>query len=310
MIVGIGTGPAKTNLPTGYVFDERYLLHVIEDGHPESPERLRAINRRLSGLGLLDKLLPLQPFEGVLKQVGAVHTEKHIASVKSIPVSGEVAQLAVGGVLAAIKAVHEGAVQNAFCAVRPPGHHAHDSGGEEGFCFFNNIAVAARYAQELGYERILIADWDYHHGNGTQDAFYDDPSILFFSTHDLFTYPGTGFQLGRMAGFQPGMPINIPLRAGASDQDIIGAWKKFLLPAVNDFKPDFVLLSAGFDSRKGDLLGTFSITDEGFYALTEMAMEIAEVFCGRRLVSTLEGGYAIEGLANAVASHITALMKR
>jgi acetoin utilization deacetylase AcuC-like enzyme len=303
-------GQSSADLPTGYVFDERYLLHVIEDGHPESPERLRAINRRLSGLGLIDKLVPLPPIEEVLEQVGTVHTKAHISSVRSIPVSGEVALIAVGGVLAAIQAVHEGIVQNAFCAVRPPGHHAHDTGAEEGFCYFNNIAIAARYAQKLGHHKILIVDWDYHHGNGTQDAFYGDPSVLFFSTHDLYTYPGTGLPLGKIAGFQPGTPIDIPLTAGASDDDIIRVWETYLMPAVDEFKPDFVLLSAGFDGRKGDLLGTFSITDEGFCRLTEMAMEIADTHCGRRLVSTLEGGYAVEGLADAVASHITALMRR
>jgi acetoin utilization deacetylase AcuC-like enzyme len=300
----------ENNLPTGYVFDERFLLHIIEEGHPESPERLQAINRRLSELGIIDRLYTLRPLDVAIDHIGKIHTQAHISSVKNIPVTGEVAQAAVGGVLAAIQAVHEGAVQNAFCAVRPPGHHAHDSGGEEGFCYFNNIAIAARYAQDLGYKKILIVDWDYHHGNGTQDAFYKDPSVLFFSTHELFTYPGTGFPINKGTDFEPGIPINVPLRAGASDLDILLAWKDFLLPAAEEFHPDFMLLSAGFDSRKDDLLGTFSITDEGFSRLTDLAMDIAQTFCNGRLVSALEGGYAVEGLANAVASHITALMKR
>jgi acetoin utilization deacetylase AcuC-like enzyme len=301
--------PTEKKSSTGYVFDDRCLRHVIEPGHPESPERILAINKKLSELGILEKLVLLRPLDDVIEFIEQIHSPEHIVSVLDIPETGEAAKIATGGTLAAIKAVHEKKIRNAFCAVRPPGHHAHNSGGEEGFCYFNNVAIAARYAQVAGYQKILIADWDYHHGNGTQDAFFGDPSILYFSTHELFAYPMTGSPIRREWG-KNCFTINVPLNAGASDSDIISAWRDFLIPAAKSFMPDFVLVSAGFDSRKNDLLGSFAVTDEGFSKLTEMAMDIADTYCQGRLVSVLEGGYAVEGLAAAVASHITTLMKK
>lgn len=294
---------------TGYVFDERYLLHVIEDGHPESPRRLIVINSLLSELGILEKCVPVKPLLDVEKHVLKIHSQRHVSSVAAIPTTGSIAKIAVGGALAAIKAVHEGTVKNAFCAVRPPGHHAHDSGREEGFCYFNNVAIGARYAQELGYSKILIIDWDYHHGNGTQDAFYTDPTVMFFSTHSLYAYPGTGSPAFQGEGLKRGLNINVGLPRHAGDADIIAAWNTHLIPAVDKFRPDFVLISAGFDSRTGDTLGDFAITDAGFAKLTEMAMDIAHKHCYGRLVSMLEGGYNPEGLALAVAAHMEKLME-
>jgi Deacetylases, including yeast histone deacetylase and acetoin utilization protein len=294
---------------TGYVFDERYLLHVIEDTHPESPERLVFINSLLSECGLLEKCAQLKPLLDVEKYIRKIHTETHISSIIKIPTTGFIAKLAVGGACAAVKAVHEGTIKNAFCAVRPPGHHAHDSGREEGFCYFNNIAIAAKYAQELGHAKILIIDWDYHHGNGTQDAFYDDPTILFFSTHALYAYPGTGSPASCGEGPKQGLNINVGLPHNAGDADIIAAWNARLIPAANTFKPDFVLISAGFDSRIHDPLGDLAVTDAGFAKLTAMAMDIAKTHCNGRLVSILEGGYNPQGLALAVAAHIEKLLE-
>lgn len=296
-----------TSRRTGYVFDERYLLHVIEDNHPESPQRLRAIHHTLSERGLVEKCVRIAPMEAIEEHILALHTHAHLDSIKRIPVTGEIAELAVGGVLAAVKAVHDGKVTNAFCAVRPPGHHAGNSGGEEGFCYFNNVAVAARYAQRLGHQKVLIVDWDYHHGNGTQAAFYDDPTVLYYSTHALYAYPGTGSPDFRGRGKKNGLNINVPLPRGATDEDALFAWERFLVPKAKEFKPDFVFISAGFDGGRDDVLGTFAISDEGFGRLTELALNIADRYCNGRLVSVLEGGYNVSRLGKAVASHVKAL---
>jgi acetoin utilization deacetylase AcuC-like enzyme len=301
--------PSSKAPQTGYVFDDRYLLHVIEDRHPESPERLIFLNSFLSECGLLEKCVPLKPLLDVDEYIREIHSKAHISCIDKIPTTGFIAKLAVGGALAAIKAVHEGTINNAFCAIRPPGHHAHDSGGEEGFCYFNNTAIAAKYAQKLGYSKILIIDWDYHHGNGTQEAFYDDPTVLFFSTHSLYAYPGSGSPAMRGVGPKHGLNINVGLTRNATDGDIIAAWNSHLIPAADKFKPDFVLISAGFDGRKGDPLGDFAITDDGFAKLTEMAMGIAKKYCNNRLVSILEGGYNTQGLALSVAAHLEKLLE-
>ena len=175
--------------------------------------------------------------------------------------------------LSAVEAVADGRVRNAFCAVRPPGHHANNAGREEGFCFYSNAAIAARHAQSLGFEKVLVIDWDYHHGNGTQNAFYDDPSVLFFSSHDWHAYPGTGDPSLTGAGEGSDLNINVHLDCGARDRDMLAAWDKKLLPAVASFEPDFVLISAGFDSRKDDLLGCFDVTDDAFARMTRTVLD-------------------------------------
>lgn len=222
--------------------------------------------------------------------------------------TGAVAELAVAGSLAAVDAVCRGEVKNAFVAARPPGHHAHDLGDEEGFCYFNNIAVAARHAQKAhGMAKILIIDWDYHHGNGTEDAFYDDPSVLFFSTHKWRAYPGTGSPSRRGSGAGEGFNINADLPAGAMDLDILRAWDDFL-PIAERFAPDLVLISAGFDSRMEDWLGDFRLTDDAFKRMTRMALDLAtksdRTGAGGKVVSFLEGGYNPEGLALGAVAHL------
>jgi acetoin utilization deacetylase AcuC-like enzyme len=194
--------------------------------------------------------------------------------------------------------------------MRPPGHHALNTGQEEGFCFFNNVAIATRYAQEVfKRQKVLIVDWDFHHGNGTEAAFYEDPTVLYFSTHYALAYPGTGHPDKEGNGPGLGFNINVHMPCGASDDDIIDVFKTVLVPRADSFKPDFVLISAGFDGRTKDKLGCFDISDEGFAALTRIVMDIAHAHCGDKIVSVLEGGYTPEDLAGAVHAHVSTLLE-
>jgi acetoin utilization deacetylase AcuC-like enzyme len=221
--------------------------------------------------------------------------------------SWEVACRTAGGVLNAVEAVLAGKARNAFCAVRPPGHHATPNRGM-GFCLLNNVAIGARYAQKKhGLERVLIIDWDVHHGNGTQDIFYSDPTVFYFSTHQWPLYPGTGRADETGAGAAKGTKMNFPFPAGSGRKEILGAIEHSLVPAAARFRPDLILISAGFDSRVGDLLGSFSLTDADFADMTRVVLEMAAQHAGGRVVSVLEGGYALPGLASAALAHVQAL---
>jgi acetoin utilization deacetylase AcuC-like enzyme len=311
---------------TAYIYDDIYLEHELEPLHPESPLRLAALHAVIAESGLLKKLIPVSPLNDenkVREHICAIHTKEHLETVLRCPVTGTVALRAVAGVMAAVDAVCKGDADNAFCALRPPGHHAHNDANRdgickgEGFCFFNNIAVAARYAQRRWHmPNILIIDWDYHHGNGTEHAFYGDPSVFYFSTHRLPAYPGIGYPLRRGEGKGKGYNLNVPLPSPerpfgrVNDDDLINAFEQHLLPSLDavKFTPDFVLISAGFDSRTSDPLGDFSITDEGFRRATELTVRLAAEACGGKIVSALEGGYNPEGLAAAGVAHIQALL--
>ncbi|MBD3343811.1 MAG: histone deacetylase [Chitinivibrionales bacterium] len=300
------TNPGTSS--TGFVYHSRYLDHIIYKQHPESPQRLIAIVQAMKKRKLDKEVTALPPIKNPEDYIPFIHTQEHREKIDTIPVTGAVAKLAVAGALSAVKAVDEGAVKNAFCAIRPPGHHAGNTGRMEGFCYYNNVAIAARYAQKvLNHKKILIIDWDYHHGNGTETAFYDDPDVLFFSTHDKRAYPGAGSPKRKGAGPGTGYTINVHLGCGTTDREMIKAWETALLPKLETFSPDFVLISAGFDSRKDDPLGCFAITDTGFFRMTRMAKQIAEDHCNGRLVSLLEGGYNTNGLARAVCAHLEAL---
>jgi acetoin utilization deacetylase AcuC-like enzyme len=212
-------------------------------------------------------------------------------------------------VLNAVDAVVERRARNAFCVVRPPGHHATTDRGM-GFCIFNNVAVAARYAQgHYGMSRVLIADWDVHHGNGTQDIFYADGSVFFFSTHQHPWYPGTGRPQETGEGEGVGSTLNCPFPAGSGRAEILGAFQEHLPRVARAFRPDLVVISAGFDSRLGDPLGRFTLSDQDFADLTALMLEIADQYAGGRLVSVLEGGYDLNGLASAALAHVSALKK-
>lgn len=292
---------------TGLVRDDRYLQHAQGGHHPESPERLRAIHRRLDQTGLDKVLVPIAASVDPLPFIRMVHSEAHIKTAARQAHDDVICRLAVSGALSAVDAVCSGKVKNAFCAIRPPGHHAANN-GEFGFCFYNNVAIAARYAQQKHkLAKILIVDWDYHHGDGTEWAFYEDPTVLVFSTHALYAFPGSGAAEKTGKGEGEGFNINVPLPRGAGDGEILNAFKEQLVPVAEKFEPDLVLISAGFDARHDDPLGDFNITDEGFAELTKLVMDIAEKHSNARIVSLLEGGYNTEGLALAVEAHINAL---
>ncbi len=298
---------------TGLVYDPRYLDHVLPlrqgEVHPERPLRLVRMMEVFAERGLDQEVVDLALAADPMSAIRAHHTSEHVESVRGIEVSGRVAELAVAGALGAVDAVAEGRVRNAFCASRPPGHHANNTGREEGFCFYSNAAVAARHAQTVhGFQRVLIIDWDYHHGNATQNAFYDDPSVLFFSTHDWQAYPGTGDPSLTGEGDGTGLNINVHLDCGTRDVQMLRAWDSKLLSAAAAFRPDFIIVSAGFDSRQDDLLGCFDLTDDAFRRMTRTAMDLAEDYTGGRLVSLLEGGYNVEGNALAAAAHLETLL--
>jgi len=308
---------------TGIVRDERYMNHGTGFGHPESPKRLEVIYRMLSEPDLADKFIDIPPRLASVEELSMVHRLGYIdmlAQTAGRPYTSldpdtattaesfEVARLAVGGLLNAIDAVLEKRVDNAFALVRPPGHHA-EAAEAMGFCLFNNVALGAMHAiKKRNLERVLIVDWDLHHGNGTQHAFYESNQVLYFSTHQYPYYPGTGSleEVGRGAG--EGYTINVPLRPGADDYQYLRIFRDILKPVALHFRPELVLVSAGFDIYKDDPLGGMEVTPTGFGWLTKVLMEIAAHSCEGRLVMTLEGGYHLEGQKEGVRKVLLSML--
>ena len=311
-------------MSTAFLADPIYREHLAGvTGHPERPERFDAVLHAVEQSAVAPRLTRIPSRDVTEDELLLCHTPDYLALARRdvesgrpylstgdtdvTPNSWDVASRAAGGVLNAVDAVMSGGARNAFCAVRPPGHHANATRGM-GFCLFNNIAIAARYAQrKYRISRALIVDWDVHHGNGTQDIFYSDPSVFFFSTHQWPLYPGTGRANETGEGAAQGTTMNVPLPAGSGRAEILGAIQDSLLPRASDYKPELVLISAGFDSRIGDLLGQFTLTDDDFADLTRAIMEIADHSAGGRIVSVLEGGYNLSGLASAAARHVETL---
>lgn len=310
---------------TGYVYDERYLLHNPGSYHPERPERLQAIHQRLVSVGLLDQLVRIQPYEAPLSWIEKLHDPDYIELFRLTCEQGRhlfqspdngicresytIALLAVGGVLAACDAMMNGQVNNAFCAVRPPGHHA-ERDRAMGFCFFNNIALGARYLQEQhGLERIAIVDWDVHHGNGTQHLFEEDPTVFYMSLHEdpSYCYPGTGRRTERGRGPGTGYTLNIPMPPHSEDHAYIQAMEREILPALQRFRPDCLMISAGFDAHADDPLAHIQLSSQGYVRLGQALGDFARENCASRIITVLEGGYNLDVLADCVEEHLRIL---
>ncbi len=302
--------------------DPSFERHDTGPGHPESPARNAAVRKALAPF--IPKALRIQQRIASEDEIALCHSRAYIARAKQDIAAGldelstgdthvsraswEVATEAVGGVLGAVDVVCGAQADTAFCALRPPGHHATPTRGM-GFCVFNNIAIGARYAQKRhGLGRVLIVDWDVHHGNGTQDVFYQDGSVMFCSTHQHPWYPGSGLANERGDGKGEGKILNFPFPAGSGRAEVLGeAFEQHLVKAADAFKPELIMISAGFDSREGDPLGRFRLTDTDYRDLTILLRTIAAKHAGGRVVSVLEGGYSLSGLAAGVAAHAEAL---
>ncbi len=301
------------------VADDAYSQHLTGPGHPECPERYWAIK---------NALIPktphfIKPRMATRDEVLLCHTEEYYELVKQevdacqgvvflstgdapiCPASWDIAHLAVGGVLVGVDEVMKGAASKVFCLVRPPGHHATQDRGM-GFCVFNNVAIGARYAQKkYGLERVLIVDWDVHHGNGTQDIFEKDPSVFYFSTHQARIYPGTGWEEERGVGNIRNCPI---VGGSKSREEVLGAFRDVMVPCMESFRPELVMISAGFDGHELDPLGGFNLRDEDYGELTRIVCEVAGDYAEGRVVSVLEGGDDLGAIAQAAKVHVEGLV--
>ena len=314
-------------MATGLAYSPEFLKHRPSTGHPESPERLESIYRRLKTESLLNQMVNIDFAPAPISAIKLVHTAEYVKRVAQLcksgasyidspdseicPESYDVARLAVGAVLAATDAIMDNRLTNALCLVRPPGHHA-EADKSMGFCLFNNVAIAARYLQtKQGLEKILIVDWDVHHGNGTQHTFEADPGVFYSSFHQSPSscYPGTGWPDERGKGPGKGTTLNMPFEPGAGDDDYRTIYNQQFRPAVESFQPQFVIVSSGFDAHRNDPLANLCLSIEGFNFLMEQTCLLANQFAENRLLVVLEGGYNLDVLAEGVASQVHLLLQ-
>lgn len=307
---------------TAFLYDPIYLEHDTGFGHPERIERVAAINKRVNALPFFKEIVPVKMRKADYKYIEMIHDRTYIDRVKKEIESGiqyldsmdtavssrsfEAALCAAGGCLSMCDAIMKGEADTGFCAIRPPGHHA-ERNYAAGFCIFNNIAIAARYLQsEHGIKKIAIIDWDVHHGNGTQHSFEDDPSILYVSLHQYPHYPGTGASEEKGFGAGKGFTLNIPMRAGSGDREYLEKFNDVIIPELEIFKPDFILISAGFDAHEADPLSSIQLSSEMYYKFTKLLQSVAEKYSKKRIMAVLEGGYDLTALAEGVEKVITA----
>jgi acetoin utilization deacetylase AcuC-like enzyme len=311
---------------TGYVYDERYLRHDPGTWHPERPDRLKAVQKNLQESGLTELMVPIQPYAAPLEWVERLHDPQYIrrfreacAQGKKIfevpdcgicPESYEIARLAAGGVMAAADAVMGGEVENAFCAVRPPGHHA-ERDRALGFCFFNNVALGALYLLEnYGLERVAIVDWDVQHGNGTQHLFETDPRVFYLSLHEApqYCYPGTGYRREAGKGPGQGFTLNLPFPPRSGDEEYLEVFRKEGLPRLMEFAPQFIMISAGFDAHQSDPLAHMNLSREAYREMTRLLLDLARESADGRLIAVLEGGYNLEVLEECTEDLVRLLL--
>jgi acetoin utilization deacetylase AcuC-like enzyme len=309
-------------MATGYVFDPIYLEHDLPS-HPENAGRLSAVIEALEESGMTSRLELLEPRPATRAEMERVHTRGHIERVKALAESGggnldadtyvctrsyDAATVAAGGVIRAVEAVLTGEVKNAFALVRPPGHHATASRGM-GFCLFNNVAIAARHAlADQAIQRVFIADFDVHHGNGTEELFAADPAVFYFSTHQYPYYPGTGHWRNRGEGAGEGTVLDVPLPPGVGDTGYARVYEQLVWPVIKRFSPDLILVSAGYDAHWEDPLAGMRLSLAGYAAIQRELVRMGNEFCDGRLVFTLEGGYRRDALAAGVLNAFYAML--
>jgi acetoin utilization deacetylase AcuC-like enzyme len=310
---------------TALIYHPDFSKHRVGQEHPERPQRITEVMQRIKASTFASDIQWIQAEEADDDPILLNHTTQHVDWVSNLtslaqisPVSADthacpetprIVRFGVGSVIKAIDMVMAGKAKNAFCAVRPPGHHA-ESDRAMGFCFFNNVAIGAHYLrQQYALERVAIIDWDVHHGNGTQNSFYRDEHVFFCSIHQAPHYPGTGAASETGQGKGLGSTLNIPVPYGSEDSSYFDIFKRRVGPALRTYNPDFILLSAGFDAHWRDPLGDIRLTTEGFRTLSKMVAEWAGLQSQGRLVSVLEGGYDLEGLCESTQVHLEALIE-
>ena len=307
----------------GIAIDDIFKMHDNGYGHPESPDRIRVINDMLINTGLMNKVELIEPFDALKEHITLVHEARHFDLIESTrgkervyldadtstsPKSFEAAIRAAGAMIKSIDLVMNNDLEAAFPLVRPPGHHA-EKDRAMGFCLFNNIAVgAAHLINNYDVNRILIVDWDLHHGNGTQHMFYDTDKVFYISTHQFPYYPGTGAANEIGIGEGEGFTLNIPMNPGMGDQEYIKIFFELLKPVIDQYTPKIILVSAGFDTHIADPLGGMAVTPKGFQNMTKLLNELADEHCGGKIIYILEGGYNLEGLLHSVYAVIQELL--